>query len=392
MHAKQEVSVPDRFKLGERVTGYRRDRWWWAEFYVGGRQKRQSLKTKSKKEARRRAVQLEAELLDGRYRQARPPKTVAQVIELYKEHLRTEERAASTLKRYDPELDRWQEFLRDNGVVRISDLDLAVVEKYRAMRKDQVAAATLYHETILIKQLANFAFERDFLQSNPLKKLKLKRPKAAPQPTFALDQVERIVAAGGVFADLYTLLAFTGLRIGEARWLTWDDVELDVDGKGGFIHVRAKPGEWRPKDGDDRKVPLHPRVAGMLAARPRDHRFVFTARPSKRYPKGGRQISDRHVLASLKGVLKRLKITAGNMHAFRRFFISYCANNGVPPFQVMAWVGHADVSMVLRYYHLDDSESRRAMVGEPFGGPDEPSRTDSKQGQNKDNRNVRKAG
>ncbi len=99
-----------------------------------------------------------------------------------------------------------------------------------------------------------------------------------------------------------------------------------------------------------------------------------------------------HVLASLKRVLRQLKIRTGNVHSFRRFFISHCANSGVPPFQVMTWVGHADMSMVLRYYNLADSESRRAMAGVPFGDPDEPSRTDPKQAQSEHNGDARKTG
>jgi integrase len=392
MRERNKTSPSDRFKPGERVTCFRRGEWWWCEYYLNRKQKRQPLKTTSKKEARRRAIRLEASLLDGSYRQAPPNKTVAEVIELHERHLKTEDRAPGTIKRYIPESARWRTFLEDNGVTRINDVGIAIVEKYRAQRKAEVAPTTLYHETILIKQVVNFAFERGFLDSNPLKKLKLKRPRPAPQPTFTLDQVNRIIAAGGIFADVFEFAAFTGARVGEIRWLTWDDVELDVDGKGGFIHVRAKPGEWKPKDGDDRKTPLHPRVAAILVRRPRDHRFVFTARPSKRYRHGGHQISDRHVLASLKRVLKRLGIARGTVHAFRRFFISFCANNGVEPFQLMRWVGHSDISMVLRYYNLGDDESLRAMAGVPFCGPGDAPETDPKQGQNKDNRNVRKAG
>ncbi len=389
---ENNATTAKRFRVGDRVIGFRRGEWWWAEFYLNGKQKRQPLKTTSKKEARRRAIRLKASLLDGSYRQAPPNKTVAEVIELHERHLKTEDRAPGTIKRYAAEFERWQRFLEDNGVTRIGDVSVVAVEKYRAERKDQVAPATLFHETTLIKQLVNFAFERGLIDSNPLKKLRLKKPKPAPQPTFTLEQVNRIIAAGGVFADLFTLLAFTGLRIGEARWLTWNDVELDADSRGGFLHVRAKPGAWRPKDGDDRKIPLHPRVAQMLAARPKRHRFVFTARPSTRFPKGGNQISDRHALASLKRVLKRLQISAGKVHTFRHFFISHCANRGVPPFQVMRWVGHSDMATVLRYYRLGDDESRRAMASVPFGGPDGGPKTDPKQVRNEDNKNVRKAG
>jgi hypothetical protein len=87
-------------------------------------------------------------------------------------------------------------------------------------------------------------------------------------------------------------------------------VVLAPGSAGGVIHVRAKPGVWKPKDGDDRSIPLHPRVPRMLGRRPRKHRFVFTAKASQAYPAGDHQLSDRHVLTSLKRILKRLELPA----------------------------------------------------------------------------------
>lgn len=357
---------PRRFRVGDRVTVYRRGDWWWAEFHAEARQVRQPLKTTSQKEARRQAIQLEAALLKGTYRSPPCRRRVAEVFAAYLDYLKTEGRADSTLKRYRPELRRWQEFLTAEGVTQIDRVDQVVVESYRAQRTAKVATPTLYHETILIKQVLNFADQRGLIEVNPLKRLKVKRPKPAPQPCYTLPEVERIIAAGGVYEPVFELAAFTGLRIGEIRWLTWADVALDPDGQGGFLHVRAKPGAWRPKDGDDRRLPLHPRVARMLDRRPRHHHFVFTADPSPKYPQGGHQISDRHVLGKLKTVLKKLQIPAGTVHTFRHFFISFCANHGVEPFKLMKWVGHADTAMVLRYYSLGDEESQRAMREIPF--------------------------
>ncbi|GAG06835.1 unnamed protein product, partial [marine sediment metagenome] len=70
-----------------------------------------------------------------------------------------------------------------------------------------------------MKQLVNFACDRGFVAANPLKKLRIKGPRPAQQPNSTLEQVHRIIAAGGVYADIYELLAFTGLRISEVRWL-----------------------------------------------------------------------------------------------------------------------------------------------------------------------------
>ncbi len=393
MNKRSDKTSDSRFRVGGQISCYLRGTRWWAEFYAQGRQQRVPLKTRSKKEARIRAARLDGQIIAGTFQPAQPDATVAEIIEAYLEKSVTEDLAASTIKRYKPELERLGQFFASEGVTNIRGVTLALVEKYRAVRKPQVAAATLYHESVLCKQLLNYAHDRNHITTHPLKKLKLKRPRQTPAPTYTLDEVDRIIGENDTYADLFELLAFCGLRIGEARWLTWLDIEIDEDGAGGMLHVRAKPGEWKPKDGDDRVVPLHPRVARMLARRPRRHRFVFTAMPSAAYPKGGHQISDRHALVSLKRILKRLDIMDNTIHGFRHFFVSFCANNGVEPFKLMAWVGHSDLSIVLRYYSLGDADSRRAMSGVPFGpSPDGGSAAEAKQVQIKHNSNARKAG
>lgn len=54
-------------------------------------------------------------------------------------------------------------------------------------------------------------------------------------------------------------------------------------------------------------------------------------------------------------------IEKGTPHSLRHFFVSLCANNNVPERVCMTWVGHKDSEMVRHYYHLHDSESKRAM-------------------------------
>jgi len=89
-------------------------------------------------------------------------------------------------------------------------------------------------------------------------------------------------------------------------------------------------------------------------------------------PRGGRLKPDtvRNVL--IRKVLERLAprypspqgtkgFRDGRLHSFRHYFISRCADSGVPERIVMEWVGHADSAMVRRYYSLNDEEAKRQM-------------------------------
>src|SRR5829696_426739 len=124
----------DYESVGEVVRIFRRGRIWWANFQRGGRQHRKTLKTASKKEARRQALLLEAELLEGRYQSRPKPPTVDEAVDAYLRYLRTERRAPKTLAKYEAVLERVRALLRARRAASLLDLDLQVVDAYRHAR------------------------------------------------------------------------------------------------------------------------------------------------------------------------------------------------------------------------------------------------------------------
>src|SRR4051812_23324138 len=164
----------DSEPVGEVVRIFRRGQVWWANFQRGGRQHRKTLRTTSKKEARRRALLLEAELLEGRY-QARPkPPTVDEAVDAYLRHLRTERRAAKTMAKYGAVLGRVRDLLRDRHAASLLDLNLRAIDAYRHARVSAGAAPkTVYTETVILRQLVNFAVARGLIAEDPLRGLKI---------------------------------------------------------------------------------------------------------------------------------------------------------------------------------------------------------------------------
>jgi integrase len=217
-------------------------------------------------------------------------------------------------------------------------------------------AKTTHNDVVVIKQLANFAVRRGLIRENPLKDLKLPQPQRTPQPYWTRDEVDRIIAAASTkYQALYHFLADTGTRIGEARWLTWGDVNFEKK----VVHIRSKDG-WRPKTGDERVIHLSVELQHMLAQLPRSSKWVFTAPRTVRHPAAGRQVSDRRALAHLKLVLKNLELR-GHLHTFRHSFISHALTSGVPEAVVREWVGHVDPAIIRHYTHIADRQSRSAM-------------------------------
>ncbi len=321
-------------KVGRFITILKRGRTYYAEVYANGQQTRQSLGTRNLKAAREEALDLDAKLQRGEM-PTRPQRIeLAEAIDLYLSYVEGEGRRPSTLKQYRYDLGAFLRHASGQGVRYLDQINLLLVEKFRAsQRKAGFAEKTLQHRTIVVKQLIKWSEERDLLLRNPLKGLKVKKAQPSPQPCYTIEQVEVILdAAEGQQRDILEVLAFTGMRIGELVWLTWDDVDFDK----GFIRIRPKD-DWVPKHNRSRVIPMHGRAEAVLETVAKKHRWVFTALRSKEYPKGGHQISGVHVLERLKKILKKLGIE-GHLHTFRHFFISHCANSGVPAFQLIKWV------------------------------------------------------
>ncbi len=268
--------------VGERVRIFQRGTTWHANYQLDGRQQRQSLNTENKKAAKHKALQLDRKLSDGELPAKAEPATFTEAINAYKEHLVSEERSAKTKDKYWSVFVRVEALAREMKQVSLLHLDRAFTDKYHAQRAKTCQPKTIYTEKVIIRQLVKFAFTRRMIPHDPLSGMKLKKPKPTPQPYFDEAQIEQILAsARPPHAATFLLLAETGLRIGEAQWLSWADVDLPKN----VIHVRAKD-EWRPKTGDERVVPITAKLRVFLEGRLRRGRWVLTAIPTRGIPPG----------------------------------------------------------------------------------------------------------
>ena len=353
-----------------------RGRWWHASWHERGEHRRRTLRTQDKEEALTRARQLEDEL----NRPLSPPAADTKIdvaIRQYLDYLTTEGRSQRTLAKYRWTFEQITAHAARRKTTLLSQLNLVFVDDYRKLRKAQnKAPKTLHNETTLIKQLINFALRRDLLASNPLKALKLTRPKPTPQPFWTPDQVQLILRAleRNSLYPVYWLLAETGMRIAEAKFLTWADVDLEQN----VLFIRPKKYgdknelEWKPKTGDQRVVPISPRLLEVVQCLPHRSHWVFT-RPARTGREPFRQINERRVLTHLKKALKELGLR-GHVHTFRHSFISRALVHGVPEAVVRRWVGHVDREILAHYTHIADAESKAHMnrlsaVSSMQGGP-----------------------
>jgi integrase len=146
------------------------------------------------------------------------------------------------------------------------------IARLTATRAD-CSAATRLRDLRVLKCLLREAVERGWLAKIP-RFPKIRRP--SPKPLFLTPtEVERLLLPEHArnLRALLTTLSFTGMRVGEARTLTWSHV-LDLDGAAPRILITTE----RSKTHATREVPLHPRVVEALRklprGKPKDHVFL----------------------------------------------------------------------------------------------------------------------
>lgn len=364
----------DRVRVGDRVTIYSRGKKqiYCADFWQDGAHHRLSLKTRNKKVAIQRAVQLDADLIAGKFKTPPKPTKIGKAIDAYLDYLTSEGRARKTIVRYRGELDGFCDFSKSQRVTQLSQITIVLFDKYRADRKKVHAERTVHHESVVVKQWLKWCKQRRMLTENPLDEYKLEKPAFDPKGGPSLDQVNQILeAAKEPQRTQYAVLAFTGMRSAEEQHL----LQSDVDFKGNWIHILSRDGA-ETKTRESRKVPIHPRLRALLETVPKTkHQWFFTAGPSNKYPDGGHWTNTRSLNEDFLSILRHLDIPAGRkeggftVHSLRHFFKTFSINAGIPKPVADTWQGHhGDHSASAMYYKLSDADSQKFILKVPFGG------------------------
>jgi integrase len=345
----------NRIAVGDRITIYPRGRKnvYVADFHFEGRHCRKSLGTTVKRIATRRAISLQQTLDDGSYcaselKTVKASKSIT-LVNAAKEFVNfseTEGRRRRTVVKQRGILNRFSDFARENGIQQLIDVDLRLIDGFRAFRKLTLKPKSMSNDGQLLKQFLEWCTERQLIERNPLASRKFRPPKAESREGPNLKQINAILkAASATRYPILATLAFTGARSGEVAHLRVEDVDL----AGNWLRFVSRPG-FETKTGESRKVPIHLRLRPVLeqALARNKAGWLFTAQPSRKFPNGGHYISTKRVNEDFLKVLTLLKIPAGQdsgftVHSFRRSFKTICVNGNIPREVVDAWQGHTRI-------------------------------------------------
>jgi integrase len=201
----------------------------------------------------------------------------------------------------------------------------------------KTASPTRYNNTVaVLRHVLNVAVEAGVIYNNPAAVVKRAavRGKQISLPT--IDKFNALIEemrAGHSrdsinCADLASGLAFTGCRIGEAREITWRDVDFDA----GEIVMRGDE-KTGTKNWELRRVPLIP-----------DARALFERMRSERShePLEAKVFNVGECQKSLERAAKKVGTDRITHHDLRHLFATRCIESGVDIPTVSRWLGHKD--------------------------------------------------
>jgi integrase len=231
-----------------------------------------------------------------------------------------------------------------------------ILERFRAEHGDKrIALLQRQHITTLLKSKKRFA-ARDWLRAiralmrytveiglrddNPATDVKLPNQKTDGYHSWTDAEIEQFEAhhGQGTTARLaMTLLLYTGQRRGDVIRMGRQHI------RDGVVHVRQQ------KTGIELAIPIHPKLAAIVAKTPADHLTFLTTQTGKPFSAAGfgNWFRDRCNEAGLARC---------SAHGLRKAAARRLAEAGCTMHEIAAITGHASLSEVQRYTKAADQK------------------------------------
>jgi integrase len=232
--------------------------------------------------------------------------------------------------------------------LQIRNITAQHCESWAVTRGRECASATFKKELEAMRGAFRFATAHGLIIRDPSKSLKFPKIRTKPPAVPTRSQFEAIVSCirsdgqgkGDEGANLVELLAYSGMRLGEARSLRWRDVNFSA----GVFTVTG--GERGPKNDEQRTTPIFPDLLAFLM---RLKKAIGKASPEAFV------IQTASARKCMETACRKLGLPHFRAHHSWRHFAATCAiESGVDIPTVAHWLGHKDGGALLMrtYSHL----------------------------------------
>ena len=281
----------------------------------------------------------------------------------------------------------WKRYYLGTDIVTvpINKLSKLYLDKWAhgLVRQYDLTGKQYYNATLIVRQILNYAVDKELIQANEFLKIKIepklfrvqRKPKSETQ-VFMIDELEQLKTAAyedyGITHDTSSLgiiiLSLTGMRVGEIVALKeYDigDVYLHVERQEVKVEKHNDDGSWS-RDGyiiadytkskaGTRDVYMSNEVRELFKEIKR-HNLKNSLMNSEHYifyNSKGERMHERSLSRKLNTLCNRIGIPFRSLHKLRKTYISKLIDEGVNINTVREMVGHADERITYNNYCFD---------------------------------------
>ncbi len=229
-------------------------------------------------------------------------------------------------------------------------------EAWAVTRAADVASSTFNNDLNAMRGVFRYAVAHGLILRDPSASVKRPKNRNRGPAVPAREQFAAIGAAirasaqgkGSDGADMVELLAYSGMRAGEARALRWRDVNFS---QGVFTVTGGATGT---KNHVQRTVPLSDELRTLLERLKCERGSVAPAACI---------LQTASTKKCLQTACRKLAVPPVHHHSFRHYFATCAIESGVDIPTVARWLGHKDGGALLMrtYAHLQQAHSREQM-------------------------------
>ncbi len=240
----------------------------------------------------------------------------------------------------------WKDYF---GNKPLKDMNQEDIEAFLNCRTDElnIAASTRNRHLAMLKSMFNRGVKWGLIDQNPAASVEKLREPTGRTRYLEQDEIECLLTtASNQFRPILLTALHSGMRRGELLNLKWSEVDF----RNRIIVVSES------KSGKSRKIPMNDTLHETLKVHPSRFQrgYVFPSRV-----KPGRPMVD------FNPVFRRLVEKAGiadlRFHDLRHTFASHLVMSGVDIRTVQELLGHASLTMTMRYAHLSPDHNTRSI-------------------------------
>jgi integrase/recombinase XerD len=293
-------------------------------------------------------------LAKGRFMSLSKKSSMDNLIDQYLNYLLIEKGLSkTTLESYSRDITRFQIFLRQNAVARLSEEDTHLILKHLiALRNAGLGARSRARHLVSIRGLYRFAVREKVLKHDPARMVDLPKTSLKLPDVLSVEEVCRLLetpdsstALGLRDKAMLELLYAAGLRVSELIGLPLQNINLEA----GFVRVLGKGSK-------ERVVPIGLTAGRTVADYLAEARKVLLKNRASPYlfvARAGQPITRQGFWKLLRRyALKARLVKKVTPHSLRHSFASHLLEGGADLRAVQVMLGHVDISTTQIYTHV----------------------------------------